>query len=258
MVRYYSFPSVEKMYEAELKIGESEIMFSLMGFNVAMLSANISPNMEMELETIAKLSKEVQGPGFYCIVAANSPEEFEYDRKVLQRIIDDAGGKSLAMVEDPKVGALLLIHGVRISVSIRETFRLRAVGGKAYGFQIMGQRDVNIKWIDEAANRKKGLIGQGLGADDGGVYFGWSVENSHLGKTEIFFDPSTDPDSVSAIIDWQQKTAWKALNDHLCPPTHLPLSVIGPQISNYHVSSKKMDEAFNPNGTIVVLPSLMG
>ena len=258
MVRYYSFPSVAQMYEAELKIGESEIMFALMGFNVAMLSANISPNMEIELETIEKLNKEVQGPGFYVIVAANSSEEFEYNKKVLAKIISDTSGKSLAMVEDPKVGALVLIHGVRISVSIRETFRLRPVGGKAYGFQIMGQRDVNIKWIDEAADRKKELIKQGLGADDGGVYFGWSVENSHLGKTEIFFDPSPDPKSVDAIIEWQQETARKALENNLNPPTHLPLEVVGPEVSNYHIWSKKMDEAFNPNGTTVVLPSLMG
>ena len=258
MVRYFSFPSTEKMYEAELKIGESEIMFALMGFNAAMLSANISSNMEKELEILEKLKKEVQGPGFYVIVAANSPEEFEYDKKVLEKIISETNGKSLGMVEDPKVAALVLIHGVRISVSIRETFRLRPVGGKAYGFQIMGQRDVNIKWIDEAANRKKELIKKGLGADDGGVYFGWSVENSHLGKTEIFFDPSSDPKSVDAIIEWQQKTAWNALNNHLNVPTHLPLETVGPEVSNYHLWTKKLDEAFNPNGVTVVLPSLMG
>ena len=83
----------------------------------------------------------------------------------------------------------VLIHGVRISASIRETFRLRPVGGKAYGFQIMGQRDVNIKWIGEAAAKKEESDKEGLGADDGGVFFGWAVENAHLGKTEIFFDP---------------------------------------------------------------------
>ena len=38
MARYYSFPSIEKMFQAELKIGESEIAFELMGFNVAMLA----------------------------------------------------------------------------------------------------------------------------------------------------------------------------------------------------------------------------
>lgn len=258
MVRYYSFPSYDKMYEAELKIGESEIMFELMGFNVAMLSANVSSTLEKELQFLEQAKKQVQGPGFYIIIAANSPEEFEYDQKVLQQIISETNGKSLELIEDPKAAELILIHGVRISASIRETFRSRAPGGKAYGFQIMGQRDVCMKWIGEAAARKKNLIEQGLGADDGGVFFGWGVENSHLGKTEIFFDPSTDPKSPEAIMAWQQETAWKALNDHLAVPTHLPLTTVGPRVSNYHLWSKKMDEAFNPNCVTVVLPSLMG
>ncbi len=98
----------------------------------------------------------------------------------------------------------------------------------------------------------------GLGADDGEVYFGWSVESSHFGKTEIFFDPSTDPNSVDAIIEWQQETARKVQDNHLSPPTHLPLEVVGPQVSNSHLLSKKMDEVFNPNGTTVVLPYFMG
>ena len=155
MVRYFSFPSYDKMYEAELKIGESEIMFELMGFNVAMLSANVSSTLEKELQFLEQAKKEVQGPGFYIIIAANSPEEFEYDQKVLQQIISETNGKSLELIEDPKVAELILIHGVRISASIRETFRSRAPGGKAYGFQIMGQRDVCMKWIGEAAPERR-------------------------------------------------------------------------------------------------------
>jgi len=258
MIRYFSFPSVDKMYEAELKIGESEIAFELMGFNVAMLSANVSSSLEKEIQFLEKAKKEVQGPGFYVIIAANSQEEFEYNQKVLEQIITETGGKSLKLVEDPRVAGILLIHGIRICASIRETFRSRAPGGKAYGFQIMGQRDVCIKWIGEAAERKKKLIEKGLGADDGGVFFGWSVEHSHLGKTEIFFDPSPDPRSVEAILAWQQETAWNALNNHLAVPTHLPLEIIGPRVSNYHIWSKKMDEAFNPNGVTIFLPSLTG
>ena len=43
MARYFSFPSVEKMWQAELKIGESEIAFELMGFNAAMVAATSPP-----------------------------------------------------------------------------------------------------------------------------------------------------------------------------------------------------------------------
>jgi hypothetical protein len=42
MARYYSFPSVDKMWQAELKLGEEEICYELMGFNPAMVSCNIT------------------------------------------------------------------------------------------------------------------------------------------------------------------------------------------------------------------------
>ena len=46
MARYYSFPSVEKMFAAETKIGESEISLEHMGFNPAMVSGNITTSNE--------------------------------------------------------------------------------------------------------------------------------------------------------------------------------------------------------------------
>ena len=52
MARYYSFPSVEKMWQAEIKLGENEIAFELMGFNVAMVAANITTCNEEEEETL--------------------------------------------------------------------------------------------------------------------------------------------------------------------------------------------------------------
>ena len=107
MVRYFSFPSVEKMWQAELKIGESEISFELMGFNVSMVAANISTCNEEDEETFNRLSKAVQGPGFMVIIAGNSPEDFEYKKRVLQHIISEAGGKSLKPVEDPRIEGIL-------------------------------------------------------------------------------------------------------------------------------------------------------
>ena len=94
MARYYSFPSIEKMWQAELKIGESEIAFELMGFNVAMVACNITTCNEEEEEVFKRLSKEVQGPGFFVIIAGNSAADFEYKKRVLQQIVREADGKS--------------------------------------------------------------------------------------------------------------------------------------------------------------------
>ena len=108
MTRYYSFPSAEKMYEAELKIGENEISYELMCFNIAMVSSNITNSNEEDVETFEQLRKLVKGPGFLLIVTGYSTEEFSYYQRVLQKILSETDGESLKPVEDPEIAGKLL------------------------------------------------------------------------------------------------------------------------------------------------------
>ena len=246
MARYYSFPSVEKMWEAELKIGESEIAYELMGFNISMVAANISTSNEEEEETFNRLSKEVQGPGFFIIIAGNYPEDFEYKKRVLQQIIDETEGKSLKAAEDPKIEGILLCQCTRISASIRETFRN---GGAFNSIPIMGQRDLNIKWAIGAGEAKKPLIDKGLIVDDGGAFFGWGVEQGHLGKTEIFckYDP-LNPEAKAAVEKWREEQFARAFKERYFASTMGPQDEIGPALSNYHLWWQKIVRAIDPNG----------
>ncbi len=247
MARYFSFPSVEKMWQAELEIGESEIAYELMGFNVSMVAANITTSNEEEEEMFKRLSQEVQGPGFFVIIAGNSPEDFEYKKKVLQTIVSDADGKSLKTVEDPEIEGILLCQCIRISASIRETFR---AGGTFSSIPHMGQRDLDIKWAIGAAEAKKRLIEKGLIVDDGGAFFGWGVEHGHLGKTEIFcrYDPS-NAEAKKAVEEWHKEQTTKAFNERYFALTMgRPADEIGPTLSNYHIWWKKLKEAIDPNG----------
>ena len=113
--RFYTFPSIDKMVEAQTKLGESEIAFEIMGFNVFMVAANIatsSPEME---ELYDKLKKQsLEGPGFQVILIGNSIGEFEYSKKVLQQIIDETGGKSMEALEDPKYAGGMIWRCIRI------------------------------------------------------------------------------------------------------------------------------------------------
>ncbi len=108
MGRYYSFPSVEKMWAAELALGENEVCYELMGFNVAMVAANITTCNEEDAAMFTKLNKETQGPGFYVIVAGNSAEDFEWKKKTIEKIVKDNDGKSLKTVEDPELEGILM------------------------------------------------------------------------------------------------------------------------------------------------------
>ena len=246
MARYYSFPSVEKMWEAELKIGENEICFELMGFNVAMVAANITTSNEEEEEMFNRLNKEVQGPGFFVIIAGDFPADFEYKKRALEKIVSEADGKSLKAVEDPRIEGILMCQCTRISASIRETFRN---GGAFNSIPIMGQRDLTIKWAIGAGKAKEPLIEKGLIMDDGGAFFGWGVEQGHLGKTEIFckFDPG-NPEAKAAVEGWQKEQNHRAFTERYFASTMGPQDEIGPALLNYNLWWQKITEALDPNG----------
>lgn len=248
MVRYFSFPSIEKLIEAELKIGESEIAFELMGFCPSMVSSNITTSNEEDFDTLDKFTKEVQGPGFMVIIAGNFDEDFAYKKKVLAQIIKETNGKSLKTVEDPAVEATLLFQCTRVSASIRETFR---AGGMFSSMMVQGQRyDNHVRWLEEGAVLKRELIKKGLVIADDGQQFGWGEEQGHLGHTEIFcrFNPY-DEKSSKAVDEWMKKIGERALEGCFAVPSMGVVStdVIGKQVSNYHIWFGKLKKAFDPS-----------
>ncbi|HTY81606.1 MAG TPA: FAD-dependent oxidoreductase [Dehalococcoidales bacterium] len=247
MVRYYSFQSIKKLIETELKIGESEIAFELMGFCPSMVSSNITTSNEEDFATLDKFTKEVQGPGFMVIIIGNFPGDFEYKKMVLERIIKEAGGKSLKAVEDPAVEATLLFQCTRITASIRETFR---AGGMFMSMMVQGQRyDMHVEWLEKAAEWKRELARKGLIIPDDGQQFGWGEEQGHLGHSEIFcrYNPY-DAESTKAVQDWLGKVAQLAIDKHYSVPVHFPVETIGPHVSNYHILFGRLKKALDPNG----------
>jgi glycolate oxidase len=252
MARYYSFPTLDQMWQAELKIGESEIAMEVMGFNAAMVAANITTSNEEDEAMFKRLSSEVQGPGFLVIIAGNSSDDFAYKKKVLETIVAETDGRSLQSVEDPEIEGILLTQCTRISASIRETFR---PGGDFNSIPIMGQRDLTIRWAVDAGKAKLPLIEQDLIADDGGGFFGWGVEHGHLGKTEIFckFSPM-NPLAREAVGTWMQEQSARAVDEKyfaltMAPPEQIEQK-IGPALSNYHQWWDKVLAALDPNEVI--------
>jgi glycolate oxidase len=252
LARYYSFPTLEKMWQAEIAIGEAEIAMEVMGFNPAMVAANITNSNEEDEAMFHRLSQEVQGPGFFVIIAGNSADDFGYKTKVLEAIVAEAGGLSLKSVEDPEIEGILLTQCTRISGSVRETFR---PGGKFKSIPIMGQRDLTIKWAVGAGQAKLPLIEKGLIADDGGGFFGWGVEHGHLGKTEIFckFSPM-NPEAWEAVDTWIAAEGARALDEKYFALTMGSAeridAKIGPALSNYHLWWDRVLAALDPNQVI--------
>jgi hypothetical protein len=233
------------MWQAESKIGENEIAFELMGFNVSMVSANITTSNEEDLAVYKKLARETQGPGFMVILFGDSAEDFAFKKKVLEQIVSEADGQSLKYVENPEIEGILLAQCTRISASIRETF---SPGGKFNSIPVMGQRHLTIKWAIGAGQAKLPLIEKGYIVDDGGAFFGWSVEQGHLGKTEIFckYDPSR-PEARAAVMEWQYSQVERALKEKYFALTLNTPDEVGLALCNYLKWWRQIRSAIDPN-----------
>ena len=90
--------------------------------------------------------------------------------------------------------------------------------------------------------------------DDGGAFFGWGVEQGHLGKTEIFckFNPQ-NPEAKAAVANWQKEQLERAFKERYFARAVGPAEEIGPALSNYHLWWKKVKESIDPNNAAAEL-----
>ena len=251
MIRYLSFASIDKLIEAVRKIGESEIGFELMGFNVAMMAANAATCNEEDAKYFRQFTDSVQGPGFMIMIAGTSPRDFEYKRRVLQKIMDETGAWSLKPVENLELGAGFLWRFLRTVGSIRETARASGCVAPAVGgtdvFPLM------TKFILHTSDVKRDLIRKGLSLDESIYPFVQSIEHGHTGHGEILirYAPRS-PDSIANVQGMLNHEANKrAIEGRFGVPHHVWSDelhdMFGPHACNYHLLLKKIKKAFDPN-----------
>ncbi len=251
MIRYLSFKSIDALIEAVRKIGESEIGFELMGFNVAMMAANVSTNNEEDVKYFKQFTDSVQGPGFMLMIAGSSPRDFEYKKRVLKQIMDETDAWSLKPVEDPELGAGFLWRFIRTVGSIRETARASGCVAPAVGgtdvFPLM------TKYILHTSGVKQDLIKSGLSLDESIYPFIQSIEHGHTGHGEILIRYApTGPDSIPCVLGRLHGEANKrAIEGSFGVPHHVWSDEIhdmyGPKANNYHLWLRKIKKAFDPN-----------
>ncbi len=250
IIRYFSFPTVDLMIEAVQKIGESEIGFVLMGFNRAMLCANLTASNEEDAKLYKEIDVAVQGPGFVLALAGNSPRDFEYKKRVMFQIISETRGKSLELVENPKVGGGLLWSVIRISRSVRE---LKRAGGGGMG--VVGGGDVfplMTRYIQVLGDTLKAdLIKKGVVLKETTDPFCQPIEHSHLGHGEMltrFSAHLTDVNEYRARLYGESNKM--AIKGHYSMPQQVwndeSHDWYGPYTSNYHLWLRKIKKTFDP------------
>jgi hypothetical protein len=238
------------MFEAQRRIGESEIAFEVMGFNLAKLASNIGTDNDEDLGYFAQFRQQAQGPGFQVILIGNSVGDLEYKKKVLAQIIAETKGESLKPMEDPKLAAGVLWRSIRITASVRECFR----AGGTFTAVLGGTRTFaeEVRYMEECSKRKKELIAMGLIRDDGGDYLTWSHELGHLGHAEMLLQFKATPEVEAALGTLGSMAQRIAIETHYGVPHNKSAhdnEVMGPHACNFHLWMKKLKAALDPKET---------
>jgi glycolate oxidase len=258
LLGYYHFPSVQLQENAVMKVGESEIGFILMGYNISMVLANMATSNIEERELARKWGPQVQGPGFIIALAGNSAGDFEYKKLVLEKIVEENQGKLLPLFADPQVAASSLYRYIRPTSSIRECFRYSGgpgSGGMAGG-AISNSSDaypLMNKFVQTLVPVKADYINKGYVVSQSPYPpVAQLMEHGHGGHCELLIQGinSSSEEARTEIDKFKQITLKTLVEGHFGTgyaagdEAH---NFFGPYTSNYHIWMRKIKTTFDPN-----------
>ena len=258
MIGYYHCPSVQLQEDAMMKIGEAEIGFIVMGYNISMVLANMATSNIEERELARKWAPQVQGPGFIVAIAGNSAGDFEYKKMTLEKIVEECQGKPLALFDDPQVAASFLYRYTRPTSSIRECFRYNG-GPESGGFAagaISNSSDaypLMNKFVQTLASIKADYIRKGYLVEQSPHPPVMQImENGHGGHCELLVQGinTGSTEGVSEIGKFNEIIQKTLVEGHFgtgYAAGDAEHDYFGPHTSNYHVWMRKVKKTFDPN-----------
>jgi glycolate oxidase len=251
------FANWEKCIDAIYKIGEAKIAYALHKTGGPGSHGTIVTGSNDEYWARRQAGELVIPRISICIVlAANSPGEHEYQGKVLDRILEDTGGKICPVGEDPTFKKRDYLHMIKTCFTPRLAFR---AGGSFHvdgivGTESMDNVAVSLK-IDDILRDK--YAAKGLIMDDGtSNAWGAPMEDSHYGLVECGHPiSSTDQASIKGMRQMMEEghalaittpisVSWRALGTG---SYGISTAEIAPHCFNYDRWMRKIKKAFDPN-----------
>jgi glycolate oxidase len=247
------FPSWDKLIEAAIKIGESEIAMMIFRLPLPMLNEALTGSGDEAEELLAEMQKESNGrPGFLVIIAGSTVAEFNYRKKVLAQIMAETGGEFLSHLEKEDVKRAFLWSESRFSGGVREAFR--AVGRflGAIGDSAMFQTSTRLM-LDCMELKKEYQKRGNIRSDDGpDCVIGMVYENGHTGHAEQLVMLHPTGAGWRDLMEFTVKCEKLAIDKCYTAPVTVwgddAHDRWGPHLCNYHLWLRKIKKAFDPNG----------
>ncbi len=255
---FVSFPGWEELADFGYKVGEAEIAYFFTKISAPMLGIAAAKNiMDVGAEMVKEVFEtmdEMTGYTVLVVTAAYTPEEAEYQEKVMEEIIDETGGTERMDIFSRFDLDKFVVGGMmRASITDLGVF---APGGAFYSTHgAVDTWDFATTEGEVGEEIKKKYIEKGVIVDDGADNaWGQTYEQAHMGHLEelTLYDPS-DSESLEGLIEYVEECDKKDFEEHVGHPFCMAgdryHDWFGPEMCNYQIWQRKIKKTFDPNNT---------
>ncbi len=247
------FPDWEKLIEAAIKMGESEIATMIFRLPLPMMAEAFTGTGSEADVLLRQMQEESNGrPGFLVIISGATIPEFRYRQKVLAQILEETGGVFLSHIEKPEVKREILWCETRFSGGVREGFRATGRFHGLIGDSAMFQ--TSTKFMLECMELKKALQAKGtVRADDGfDCVIGMVYENGHTGHAEQLVMTHPTGEGWRDLMEFSDTCEDLGIARCYTAPVTVwgdrAHDKWGPHLGDYHLWLRKIKKTFDPNG----------
>jgi len=245
-----SYKNYEGVEHAMYRISEEEIAFMLWSTSNLALGA-LFARSKTELMQMASRAASFKKP-LVVMICARTKREFDYKMKVMEKIIEETGGKD--MIAKGKITpesqaycealrSMMGFHGFLATGSFQSSFG--GIDSIAVSFEMV---KVNIPIKKKYTEKKL------LPEDKGESHFITTYEWGHYAHAEMPTMYNVNIHKTrQAMVDYFDEADDAALQHHLNIPFFIEGDELhdkwGPYVCNYNIWLRKIKETFDPNNT---------
>ena len=255
-VALFSFPTIDKLAEAALQLGEAEIGWFVSRLSPSFVGLQMASGANYVATWNSGMLQEMLKYAFLFVIFANSEGEFEYQQKVLAQILEDTGGQTSPISETKEMQELTATAVIKVDEVTRSCFR--TTGGFNTSFGAMDTVDLAMNQIKAGRELKDKYIRRGVIMDDGGDNSATLVfDQGHMAYTEmlLMYDHH-DHDSAEGAYQYLTESNQAMLDKKLGTPIFQVSQVgkgkhgmFGAACFNYDKWLRKIKREFDPNNT---------
>ena len=252
----FSFPTLEKLTEAALKLGEAEIGYFMSRLCPSFVGLQMASGADYVNTWNTGMLQQMLKYAFLFVIFANSERGFEYQQKVLTQILEETGGQVSPISETEEMQEQTSTAVVKVDAVVRSCFR--SAGDFNTSFGAIDTVDLATNQIKAGTELKDKYIKKGVIMDDGGDNSATLVfDQGHLAYTEvlIMYDHHDD-ESAEGAFQYLAESNQACLDKRLGPPIFQVSQVgvgkhgaFGPACFNYDTWLRRIKREFDPNNT---------